>query len=225
MKILKNGIFFILLLFAMTVKAQTVTDFVQMIDTAFKPYQEGEHRANDSLIDIKNGYYQRGLYWEGEQREAQKILRQVAVFANNDRTKTIVEVSSYWNFVCWTNEIKWYHYNGKTLRFGDNNEHFLPAITAEDLLSEKALFIFKKYYQKANQKEYLTLADFIAGAYDNMRYVLPRYGTDIMVHLDFCDYFGTDLNMEISEEDYNIIENGIVPIKFSYHKVQKRFVK
>jgi len=225
MKFLKNSSLFIFLLFAMTVKAQTVTDFIQMIDTAFKPYQDGELWANDSLIDIKNGYYQRGHYWEGEQREAQKILRQVAVFANNDRTKTIVEVISYWNFVCWTNEIKFYHYNGKTLRFVDNNEHFLPAITEEGLLSEKALFIFKKYYQKANQQQYLTLADFIHNAYDNIRYVLPRYGTNIMVHLDFCDYFGTDFNMEISEEDLNIIKNGIVPIKLSYNKKQKQFVK
>ena len=225
MKILKNSILFIFLLFAMTVKAQTVTDFIQMIDTAFIPYQEGEHRANDSLIDIKNGYYQRGLYGEGEQREEQKVLRQVAVFNNNDSTKTIAEVISYWNFVCWTNEIKFYHYNGKTLYLVDNNEHFLPEITQEELLSEKALSIFKKYYQKANQQQYLTLADFIQNAYDNIRYVLPRYGTNIMARLDFCDYFGADLDMEISKEDYFIIENGIVPMKLSYNKEQKQFVK
>ena len=46
-----------------------------------------------------------------------------------------------------------------------------------------------------------------------------------MLHLDFCDYFGADLNMDISEEDYNIIENGIVPIKLSYNKEYKQFVK
>lgn len=225
MKTSKNNILYIFLLFAMTGKAQTVTDFIQMIDTAFIPYQDGEHRANDSLVDIKNGYYQRGLYGEGEQREEQKVLRQVAVFNNNDSTKTIVEVISYWNFVCWTNEIKFYHYNGKALFFVDNNEHFIPEITKEDLLSEKALSIFKKYYQKANQQQYLTLADFIHNAYDNIRYVLPRYGTNIMAHLDFCDYFGTDLNIEISEEDYFIIENGIVPMKLSYNKERKQFVK
>ena len=81
MKNLKNSILFIFLLFAMTVKAQTVTDFIQMIDTAFKPYQEGEHWANDSLIDIKNGYYQRVFYLEGEQSiDEQKILRRSCHF-------------------------------------------------------------------------------------------------------------------------------------------------
>ena len=85
MSILKNSILFIFLLFAMTVKAQTVIDFIRMIDTTYQPYQEGEYWANDSLIDIKNGYYQRGFSFEGEQGiEEQKILRQVTVFANND---------------------------------------------------------------------------------------------------------------------------------------------
>lgn len=225
MKILKNSILFIFLFFTMTVKAQTVLDFIQMIDTTFKPYQEGEYLANDSLIDIKNGYYQRGFYFEGKPKDKQKILRQVAVFLNNDRTKTIVEAISYYNFVCWTNEIKFYHYNGKTFRFLDNNERFLPSINPEDLLSEKALFIFKKYYQQANQQYYPTLADFIHNAYDNIRYVLPHYDTNIMVHLDFCDYFGVDLSMEILEEDLHIIENGIVPIKLAYNRAQKQFEK
>ena len=226
MKILKNSTLFIFLFFAMTIEAQTVTDFIQMIDTSFIPsYQDGEHRANDSLIDIRNGYYQRGFYWDGEPREEQKILRQVAVFANKDSTKTIVEVISYYDFVCWINDIKFYHYNGKTLQQVNNKEHFLPVITEEDLLTEKALLVFKKYYQEANKKQYLTLANFIQNAYENIRYVLPRYGTNIMAHLDFCDYFGTDFNMEISEEDYKIIENDIVPLKLSYNKEQKQFVK
>ena len=99
----------------MMVKAQTVIDFIRMIDTTYQPYQEGEHWANDSLIDIKNAY--------------------------------------------------------------------------------------------------------------DIRYVLPRYGTKIMVHLDFCDHFDPDINLEISEEDYNIIENGTVPITLSYDKEYKQFVK
>jgi hypothetical protein len=224
MSILKNSILFIFLLFTMMVKAQTVIDFIRMIDTTYQPYQEGEHWATDSLIDIKNGYYQRGFSFEGEQGIVEKILRQVAVFANNDGTKTIVETISYYDFVCWVNTIKFYYYNGETLQFVDNSDHFLPTITEEDLLSEKALFIFKKLYRKANRNQYITLSGTIKNAYD-IRYVLPRYGTKIMVHLDFCDHFDPDINLAISEEDYNIIENGTVPIKLSYDKEYKQFVK
>lgn len=224
MKILKNNIIFILLFIATAAKAQTVTDFIRMIDTQFKPYQEGEHLANDSLIDIKNGYYQRGFYLEGEQsKDEQKLLRQVAVFINDDGTKTIVEAISYWNFVCWSNEIKFYHYDGKKLRLEKNNGYYFPAINKEELLSEKTLAVFKKYYSQVNHNEYPAFSAFISSAYDNIRYRLPRYGTIITLHLDFCDYFGEDV--EVSEEDWSTIKNGTVPLKISYNKSLKKFEK
>lgn len=221
---MKNSTFFIFLLFAVTAKAQTVTDFIRMIDTQYKPYQEGEHLANDSLIDIKNGYYQRGFYDESfVSKDEQKLLRQVAVFLNDDSTKTIVESISYWNFVCWSNEIKFYHYDGKTLHLEAKNRHYLPEIKKEELLSEKTLSVFKKYYLQADYNEYPTLSDFISPAYDYIRYKLPRYGTAITVHLDFCGYFGEAL--EISEEDWSTIKKGVVSIKLSYDKKLKKFVK
>lgn len=223
MTISKNSTLFIFLLLALTAKAQTVTDFIRMIDTQYKPYQEGEHLANDSLTDIKNGYYQRGFYQEDFQsQDEQKILRQVAVFSNDDGTKTIAEAISYWNFVCWTNEIRFYRFDGKKLHLEKNNNRYLPAITKEELLTVKTLSVFKKYYPQVNNK-YPALADFIAEAYDDFRYVLPRYGTAIRVHLDFCDYFGEGL--DITEEDWNTIKNGIVPIKLSYNKKLKKFVR
>ena len=214
-----------LLFSSVTSTAQTVAEFVRMIDTEFEPYQEGEFRANDSLTDLKNGYYQRSFAVENEQGEEQKLLRQVAVFINNDSTKTIVETTSSYNFVCWNNEIKFYYYDGKLLRFENRDDYFLPKINVEELLPEKVLVVFKKYYQLTNKDLYPSFKSLIFNAYDNFRYELPRYGTEITVHLDFCDYFGTDLNVEISEEDWRIIKNGIVPIKLSYDKELRQFVK
>lgn len=197
-------------------------DTSTMIDTQYEPYQEGEHLANDSLIDIKNGYYQRGFYLEDEQgKEEQKILRQVAGFINDDGTKTIVEAISSYNFVCWDNVIKFYHYDGKNLHLEANNEQYLPTIAQEELLTEKTLSVFKKYYPKAND-EYPALTDFIDNAYDDFRYVLPRYGTTIMIYLDFCDYFREGL--KISEQDWSTIKNGVVSIKLSYDKKLKKFI-
>ncbi len=221
---LKKIIPFIFLCFITPVKAQTISDFIRMIDTKFEPYQDGEMSANDSLTDIKNGYYQRGFYDEDLQnKDNQIILRQVTVFTNEDGTKTIAESVSYYNFVCMSNAVKFYLFDNTNLLYMLDTEHFLPLINEEELLTEKALLIFKKYFTQSAHKKHPTLRAFISSAYDNIRYELPRYGTSIIAHIDYCDYFGEGL--EISDEDLKIIINDTQPIKLSYDKKLKQFVK
>ena len=206
--------------------AQTVMDYVHRIDTEFDdPYQEGELWANDSIIDLPNGFYQRSFYADLTRPTDEKVLRQVAVFNNADGTKTIIEATSFYNFVCWTNRLRFFYDDGQTLQTFHPNDHdyFLPPIRDAELLSETALSIFKKYFQRANPAIVPSFAAFVNEAYDNPRYVLPRYGTDIVVHLDFCDYFGTDLDLDFAEDDWATFQEGVVPLRLSYDKVHKQF--
>ncbi len=220
----KAILFLIFILIVLVGNTQTVIDFVRMVDAQFQSYQDGEHVANDSIIDISNGYYQRGFKLGNVAHDNPvKILRQMAIFSNDDDTKTIVEAISYWNFVCWTNELRFYHYDGELLNFVENKAQFIPSITINDFLSENSLSIFKKYYQNVSHDQYPSLEIFIAEAYDDFRFVLPQYGTDIMVHLDYCDQFGEGL--EISEEEMNTLRIGGEPLKLLYDKVLKQFVK
>ncbi len=221
MSILKKITLFALLWgVSFSTKAQTITDFVRIIDTEFEPYRDGEMSATDSLTDIQNGYYERSMNGDANR---QQVLRQVIVLNNEDRSHTLVERISYYNGACMSHLLKFYRSTGQDFTFYTDNEYLIPFIHEEEMLTPAALRVFQKHFTESAHRYYPSLRAFISSAYEAIRYELPRYGTSIIAHLDFCDQFGE--NLTISTEELNIIKQGTIPLTLSYDRKYKQFVK
>jgi hypothetical protein len=188
----------------------------------FKPenYASAEYLPSDPepLIDLKNGYY--------EITSEEQVLCQAAKFNNTDGSVTLMITGFFGDMQC-----SWYE-TYAYLIFPDGKKYV--EISTDDLNINKGLRSFIDNPEldivlsslldklKGNYLSETDGLDVIYGEMFDLHYVLPQKGTDLTITLTICDYIPTN-EIEVSEEDWNIIENSIPELTFAYDKKFIRF--
>lgn len=209
---------FLLFLFSNVFAQKNIIDYLNLKDSLIEKYVEGELMASDTIIDLKNGYY-------AEVRDA-KLIRQAAIFNNFDGTKTLGITVCEWDFACFNYESNFYHIstsNDSLILLKDNA--VLPEVEILNFISgteikgilNKYLTILKGSYLSENA----TIEDLLNEIYE-IKYILPQKGTKLKATLEVCDYIPTN-EMSIEENDWKIITNDFLTLKFPYNKNIKNF--
>lgn len=201
-----------------------ILTYMQMIEKKYGAFQAGElgyghPNQYDTIIDIKNGYY------EEKFKDNHLSIRQVAVFENTDSTKTIAITICEYDFVCMLYKTNFYKINKQGEIEKVNN--LLPALNISDFISENCMEMLKGYfpeYQKVYPSNINNFKQFLNDLYE-IHYIIPRYGTTIIVTLKSCDYLWLNGIIKFSPEDIKTIQTNIKEIQLIYDKKLKKFIK
>lgn len=194
-----------------------VVDYLKLKETLVKAYFEGELMANDTVVDLKNGYY--------AEANDSKIIRQATIFYNADGTKTFGVTICEWDFACFNYTSNFYNIsklNDSIVFYEDKS--IIPQMRISDfIVSTSIKKTLKKYLPKFISyigKE-AKLEDLLLELYE-IKYILPQKGTAIKATLEVCDYLPTN-EIQINEEDWRIISTDFLTINLYYNKKIKKF--
>lgn len=215
----KTFIIIILLVSSLGLCAQlTIVECLNMKDTLVKAYQEGEFMANDTLVDLKNGYY--------SESSEDKLVRHATIFNNSDGTKILAISVCIWDFVCFNYESNFYLISNE-----DNslivveNENILPHINISDFVVGTSIEEILKKYLPELRGVYLdskaTMDDLLSELYD-IKYILPRKGVSIKATLSVCDYIPLN-EISIDDQDWKVLERDFLTLKLPYDKRSGKF--
>jgi len=205
--------------------SQNILKALQLKNDLIGEYMEGELMSTDTIIDLRNGYYEE-FSSVGESNKT--IIRQAAIFHNQDGSRTLgVSITEY-DFVCFISKTNFY----KISKSKDSittilNDDILPDLNIREfVLNSNIISVLNKYLPEL-QGNYLdsnaTIDNFLSEIY-NITYLLPQRGTSLIATLEVCDYIPTN-EVSISSDDWLIIENNFISIELEYDKKRKRFKK
>lgn len=214
------ALFTILILIKPSGFSQSILEALQLKEDSIGGYIEGEVRSTDTIIDIRNGYYEEfSLYKAGNKT----VTRQAAIFHNHDGSKMLGISITVWDFQCYNYGTNFYEIpKSKDSISTVSNHDILPRLNIKELLVDTN--VFKKYLPEI-QENYLdsnaTIDNILSELY-SIVYILPQIGTDLIATLRVCDYISTN-EINISHDDWSIIENSILSMELEYDKTQKKF--
>ncbi len=205
--------------------SQNILEALELKNDWIGEYVEGEAMANDTIIDLRNGYYE-AFFSSGEGDKT--IIRQAAIFHNHDGSRTLgISITSY-DFVCYHYETSFHEI--PKIKDSINtliNDDILPDLSIREFIIDPNIFSVLNKYLPEIKKNYLgskaTIDELLSEIYDIV-YILPRRGTSLITTLRICDYIPTN-EVGIAPSDWSIIEKGFVSIELEYDKTRKRFHK
>lgn len=223
---MKTSIFLILLFLINTPGfSQNILESLSLKDELFGEYVEGEATSTDTIIDLRNGYYEAYASLGAGDKT---ILRQAAIFHNQDGSRTLgISITSY-DFVCYNYETHFYEIpkSRDSMRML-MSEDILPDLSIRAFLKDTSVLSVLNKYLPALQKSYLgpdaTIDEVLSEIYDIV-YLLPQRGTDLISTLRVCDYIPTN-EVSIPPDDWSIIANNFVSIVLEYDNTRKKFKK
>lgn len=205
--------------------SQNILEALELKNDWIGEYVEGEAMSNDTIIDLRNGYYEE-FFSDGEGDKT--IIRQAAIFHNHDGSRTLgVSITSY-DFVCYQYETSFHEIpkikdSIRTLM----NDDILPDLSIREFLMDSPILSVLNKYLPEIQKSYLgsnaTIDELLSEVYDIV-YILPQSGTSLISTLRVCDYIPTN-EVGIAPDDWSTIENDFVSIELEYDKARKKFKK
>lgn len=183
----------------------------------------GELSANDTIIDLRNGYYEEFHAVHGEDHKT--IVRQAAIFRNHDGSSTLGISTTEYDFVCFLGKTNFYKISSSKDRIHPIlNEDILPELHIREFVTDSIVSVLHKYLP-ALQGNYLdanaTIEKLLSEVY-HIIYILPQRGTNIIATLKVCDYIPSN-ETSIAPDDWLIIENDFVSIELAYDKTRKQF--
>jgi hypothetical protein len=205
--------------------SQSILEALQLKEDSIGEYIEGEAVSTDTIIDIRNGYYEEFASYEDGNKT---VTRQASIFHNHDGSKILGISITEWDFQCFNYETNFYKISKSKDSIGTiSNKDILPLLNIKELVADSNVFyIFNKYLPEI-QENYLdsnaTIDEVLSEVY-SIIYILPRRGTDLIATLRVCDYIPTN-EVNISRDDWSIIEKSILFIELEYDKIQKKFKK
>ena len=219
---MRNLTLFIVLILMNTLGfSQNILEALQLKNDLIGEYVEGELMSNDTIIDLRNGYYEEFLsFKEGDKT----IVRQAAIFHNHDGSRTLgISITEY-DFVCFYNETNFYEISkSKDSIHTILNDDILPDLNIREFVIDTIVSVLNKYLPEL-QGNYLdsndTIDKLLSEVYQ-ITYILPQRGTSLIATLGVCDY----IPVSISPDDWSIIENDFVSIELEYDKTRKKFKK
>ncbi|MFT5886583.1 MAG: hypothetical protein ACI9IP_003051 [Arcticibacterium sp.] len=219
------ALFTTLLLTSFSGFSQNILEAIQLQEASFGAYMEGETRATDTLIDLKNGYYEEFLAYDDGNKT---ITRQASIFHNNDGTKTLGITTTQWDFVCFHTETNFYDIAiSKDSIHAILKDDILPALNIREFVTDSNVFhILSKYlpkYQETYSDPNASVDDVLSQVY-SIVYKLPQRGTDLIATLKVCDYLPLN-EIDVGHDNWTIIESSFLAIELEYDKRQKKFKK
>lgn len=213
--------FLVILVITPSFIAQNIVEALQLKDKTIKKHFEGELSSTDTLIDIKNGYYE-------EYNKDYKVLttlRQAAIFNNQDGSKTLGISNSQWDFQCFTYNSSFYSIIEKDKIERIDNSNILPKLDIIDFVGNGEIIPTLEKYLPLLQENYLgdndSMEVLLSEIYD-IKYLIPRKGTALIATLAVCDYIPSN-EIKIIEKDWFIIMNDFSIICLDYDKTIKKF--
>lgn len=218
-------IFLILSLTTVSGFAQNILEAIQLKENFIAPYRVGELMATDTIIDLRNGYYEE--YKSGEDGD-RTVVRQAAIFHTNDGSQLLGISTSEWDFACFIDKTSFYEIPfAKDTITMIPSENILPDLKIREFVTDSNVFyIISKNlpkYRETYSAPNATIDDVLAQLY-HIRYQLPQRGTEIIATLRVCDYLPLD-EVPIGKDNWSVIENSFLSIKLEFDKTQKRFKK
>ncbi len=222
---MKTFILFTILILMNTLGfSQNILEALQLKNDLIGEYVQGELMSNDTIIDLRNGYYEE-FHSHGDGNKT--IVRQAAIFHNHDGSRTLgISITEY-DFVCFLDKTNFYEISKSKDRIHSIlNDDILPDLNVREFVTDSIVTVLKKYLPKI-QENYLdsnaTIDDVLSEVYDIL-YLLPQRGTSLIATLRVCDHIPTN-EVSIHPNDWSIIENKFVSIELDYDKTQKKFKK
>lgn len=176
---------------------------------------------SDTIIDLKSGYYELNFDFSEEVK-----LCQVAKYNNTDGTILLGISGYYGDEQCSYHPFYFYEISKSGDRFIPiEHKAILPSLDfSMFFVDSKPIQILEKYLP-AIKKTYLdsnaTIEDLLKEVY-KFHIIIPRKGTKTKVTLTVCDYIPRN-QVNISKDDWSIIEDSIRGIELIYDKDQKQF--
>lgn len=204
--------------------SQNILEALRLKTDSIGIYLIGELRASDTIVDLKNGYYEEFYsFGDGDKH----IIRQAAIFHNQDGSRTLgISIAEY-DFVCVYDKTDFYEISkSKDGIHPILKEDLLPDLKIRAFVKDTTISILNKYLPKL-QGNYLdsnaTMDKLLSEIY-HISYTLPQWGTTLIVTLGTCDYIPRN-EINISANDWSILENDIVSMELEYDKTAKKFKK
>jgi len=203
--------------------SQNILEALALKNDLIGEYVEGEARSTDTIIDLKNGYYEE-FSSLGENNKT--TIRQAAIFKNHDGSTTLGVSIASWDFQCYVFETNFYEIpKRKDSIYTIANDEILPGLAIKAFISDSSVLTVLNQYLPAIQEKYLgsnaTIDEVLSELYDII-YVQPQRGTTLIATLKVCDYIPTN-EVSIHPNDWAIIENVLISIELEYDKVRKIF--
>ncbi|GAB5553175.1 MAG: hypothetical protein Sapg2KO_27660 [Saprospiraceae bacterium] len=204
--------------------SQNILEALQLKNDSIGEYVIGELRASDTIVDLRNGYYEEFYSFEGDDKH---IIRQAAIFHNQDGSRTLgISIAEY-DFVCFYDKTDFYEISkSKDSIHPTLKEDLLPDLNFREFVKDTTISVLNKYLPKL-QENYLdsnaTIDKLLSEIY-YISYILPQWGTTLIVTLGACDYIPRN-EISINSDDWSIIENEILSIELVYDKIEKKFKK
>lgn len=204
--------------------SQNILEALQLKNDLIGGYAEGELMATDTIIDLRNGYYEE-FRSHGDGNKT--IVRQAAIFHNHDGSRTLgISITEY-DFVCFFDKTNFYEIpKSKDSIHTVLNDEILPDLTIREFVTDTIVSVLNKYLPEL-QGNYLgsndTIDKLLSEVY-HIAYILPQRGTSLIATLGVCDYIPRN-EVSITSDDWSIIENGFVSIELKYDKTRKKFKK
>ncbi|MEM1328666.1 MAG: hypothetical protein AAGI23_22110 [Bacteroidota bacterium] len=222
-----KNLYFFLLLFSINTAttAQTILQALQLKNDSIGEYFESELAANDTLIDIRNGYYEEFMSWGANNHST---IRQAAIFHNDDGTRTLGISITTWDFACLDYKTTFYEIaRSKNQITIIPNRELLPILRkSEFVMGTEILTILRKYIPgvRDNAPNAAAALETLLAQFYQIIYRQPRIGTALIATLGFCEYLPDSLG-DITEDEWTILENGFGTIELRYDRTAKQFQK
>lgn len=182
----------------------------------FRDFNQADRFPKDTLIDIKNGYY--------EINDGETKLLQATKFNNSDGTIMIAATGYYADMQCYNYFSKFYSKTDTSL-VEMHTEDVMPEFKFSDFFIDATIREVAQKYLPTIQQEYFpnaTLENVYEEFFD-IHYILPRYGTKVIAKLTVCDYIPLN-EVNIDEEDWKVVETRHESIALAYNKKKRVFV-
>lgn len=201
--------------------SQNIIHALRLQEDFIGKYTEGEHQSTDTIIDLRNGYYEE--FYADKNDNYNLTLRQAAIFNNVEGTQLLGITVCIWDFVCFQSNTSFYEISKSRKSIKPINlSVILPQLTYQDFLQDISLLSdLKEYMSKQSLADADSYDDFDeylneSGVFD-IKYSLPRKGTSVIASIGACDYY-------IDKDKWSRLkEKYFTEVALKYNSNLKRF--
>lgn len=202
---------------------KNILEYMEVIGFDIHKYVQADVvlERSDTIIDLQSAYYEVNI------DSGEKIkLCQVAKYNNRDGTILLGISGYYGDEQCSNHPYHFYEISASADRFIPiEHKAVLPTLDfSMFFIDSKPIQILEKYLPEIKET-YLdstaTIEDLLKEVYD-LHILIPRKGTKTKITLTVCDYIPRN-EVNISSDEWSIIEENIREIELIYDKDQKQF--